>query len=157
MLLFGHIGLTVFAISLLYLPVIGGVVGVLLPDVIDKGLFVLGYIPCSRFIAHSIFFFPFAGLISYIITRNKKFAIAVSLGAFLHLLQDMHDNVPFLFPLKDYAFFNTCAQIQVSFTPYIIATEVIGAAALIFVGMFPKQFVQLRKVLWSQLKVVKKW
>ncbi len=157
MLLLGHIGLTTFTMSLLYLSVIGGVIGVLLPDVIDKGLFELGIAPCSRFIAHSIFFIPVAGLISYGVTRNKKFAIAIMIGILLHLLQDMHHDVPFIYPLKNYEFFQSCSELKISFTPYLIVTEIIGALALVFVGVFTKQFIKLRKFLWAQFRKVKKW
>ena len=151
MLLLGHIGITAFASSLLYLSILGGIVGVLLPDIIDKVLFVLGYAPCRRFIAHSIFFFPVAGLVSYVITRNKKFAIAIALGAFLHLLQDMHNDVPFLYPLKYYAFFGNC-KVGILFTPYVIATEIIGGLMLIFMSLFNSKFLYLRKTLWNWLK-----
>ncbi len=154
MLLLGHIGITAFAFSMLYLSILGGIIGALLPDVIDKGLLILGYAPCGRFIAHSIFFFPVAGLVTYAITRNKKLAVAVALGAFLHLIQDMHDNVPFFYPLKTYAFFATCGQIKILFTQYIIITESIGAFLLIFIAVFKSQFLYLRKLLWGNLKKV---
>lgn len=149
MLLLGHIGLTAFASSLLYLPVLGGVLGVLLPDIIDKGLLTIGYAPCSRFIAHSIFFFPAAGLVAYIITRNKKLALAVALGALLHLVEDMHDDVPFLYPIKNYAFFSTCGDVKILFTPYIIATEFIGGVTLIFLSTFKSRFAKLRSLIWA--------
>lgn len=152
MLLLGHIGITAFVSSMLYLPILGGVVGVLLPDMVDKGLFVLGFAPCGRFIAHSIFFFPVAGIVSYAITRNKKFAVAVALGALLHLVQDMHDNVPLLYPVKDYAFFATCGEVRILFTPYLIITETIGALLLIFIGVFNSKARTLRKFLWTQIE-----
>ena len=160
MLLLGHIGITTFVSSMLYLPILGGVIGVLLPDMVDKGLFVLGYAPCGRFIAHSIFFFPIAGLVTYIITKNKKLAVAVALGAFLHLLEDVHGDVPLLYPLKYYSFFDTCQQVRISFSPYIITTEVIGGLILVFMGVFNSRFSNLRKALWSRLKnigIVKQW
>lgn len=147
MLFLGHIGLTAFASSMVYLPILGAVFGVLLPDIIDKGLFTLGYAPCSRFIAHSVFFFPVAGIVSYIITRNKKFALAVALGAFLHLVEDMHDDVPLLYPLKDYAFFDTCGQIKVVFSPYVIVTETIGGLTLILMSVFNSQLARIRQLL----------
>lgn len=156
MLFLGHIGLTAFASSMLYLPILGAVVGVLLPDIIDKGLFTLGYALCSRFIAHSVFFFPVAGIVSYIITRNKKFALAVAFGALLHLAEDMHDDVPLLYPLKDYAFFNTCGQIKVVFSPYVIITEAIGGLVLILMSVFNSQLARIRQALWRMImRVVK--
>lgn len=159
MLLLGHMGITAFVSSMLYLPILGGVVGVFLPDIVDKGLFVLGFAPCGRFIAHSIFFFPVAGLVTYIITKNKKLAVAVALGAFLHLLEDMHGDVPLFYPLKYYSFFDTC-QVRILFTPYIITTEVIGGLLLVFMSVFNQRLSNLRKALWSRLKnigIVKRW
>ncbi len=156
MLLLGHIGLTAFASSMLYLPILSGVIGALLPDVVDKGLFTLGFAPCSRFIAHSMFFFPAAGIITYVITRNKKIALAVALGALLHLVEDMHDGVPFLYPIKDYAFFNTCGDIKILFTPYIIATEFIGGVTLIFMSVFKSRLAKLRSFIWATIfKIVR--
>ena len=104
----------------------------------------------------SIFFFPTAGLIAYIITRNKKFALAVALGAFLHLLQDMHDDVPFLYPLKDYAFFDACKQIEIVFTRFVIVTELIGGSLFIFVFRFSKRFIEFRRVLWNAINKILK-
>ncbi|MBI2005506.1 MAG: metal-dependent hydrolase [Candidatus Aenigmarchaeota archaeon] len=149
MLFLGHIGITAFVSSMIYLSALGGIIGVLLPDIIDKGLFILGHAPCSRFIAHSIFFFPVAGVVTYAITRNKKLALAVALGAFLHLLQDMHDNVPFLYPLKDYAFFDTCKQIEITFTKFVIVTELIGGSLFIFVFRFSRRFIEFRRSIWK--------
>lgn len=152
MLLLGHIGITAFVSSMLYLSILGGVIGVLLPDIVDKAFFTLGYAPCSRYLAHTIFFFPVAGIVAYIITRNKNFAIAVALGAFLHLLQDMHDDVPFLYPLKDYAFFDTCGAISITFSPYVIITEAIGGLLLLLMSVFNSKFSYIRKLLWNKLK-----
>ncbi len=149
MLFLGHIGFTALTASMIYLSALGAILGALLPDIIDKGLFSLGYAPCSRFIAHSIFFFPVAGLVTYAVTRNKKLAIAVALGAFLHLLQDIHNDVPFLYPFKTYAFFETCTGISVAFSPFILVTEIIGAATIIFVFGFSKRFIKFRKAIWN--------
>lgn len=157
MLLLGHIGITAFVSSMIYLPAIFAVAGALLPDMIDKGLFLLGA-PCGRFIAHSIFFFPVAGIVTYLITRNKKFAVAVALGALLHLLQDMEHDVPFLYPFKDYEFFATCVSgFQFKFTPLIIFSEIIGGLLLIFVYGFNKNFLHIRKIFWKFLKGEAKW
>lgn len=153
MLFLGHIGIVAFVSSMIFLPILGGVIGVLLPDLVDKGLFVVHVAPCSRFIAHSIFFFPVVGIIAYLITRNKQLAIAVALGSVLHLLQDMHDDVPFLYPLKTYAFFSTCGkQITVTFTPFVITTEIIGGLLLLFMGLFRPKFLHIRKKLWNYLR-----
>ncbi|MEM5797099.1 MAG: metal-dependent hydrolase [Candidatus Aenigmatarchaeota archaeon] len=149
MLLLGHIGITAFVSSMIYLPAFFAIVGSLLPDIVDKGLFLLGA-PCGRFIAHSIFFFPIAGSVTYLITRNKKFAIAISLGSLLHLIQDMNDNVPFLYPLKNYTFFVTC-NFEFEFTPFIIVSEILGSLSLLFVYGFNKNFLKLRKLFWREV------
>ncbi|MBI2547003.1 MAG: hypothetical protein HYW23_00995 [Candidatus Aenigmarchaeota archaeon] len=148
MLLLGHIGITAFIAGLIYMPLSGMILGVLLPDIIDKSLFFLGIAPCSRFIAHTIFFFPLAGLLTYAITKNKKLAFAVTLGIMLHLVEDLHDSVPFLYPLKNYAFLSTCG-FGVSFSGYFIVTEVIGAALLLFMAFFNSQYLYIRKLLWD--------
>ena len=152
MLLLGHIGITAFTASMIYLSILGVVIGVLLPDIIDKGLFVLGQAPCSRFIAHSIFFFPLAGLVAYAITRNKKFALAIAFGSLLHLVQDLNGDIPFLYPFKDYAFFETCVGIKFAFTPYILSGEIIGAILLIFVLGFNRKFISFRSKIWNLIK-----
>ncbi len=149
MLLLGHIGLTALASSMFYLPILGGALGVLLPDIIDKGIFTLGLAPCSRFIAHSIFFAPLVGIVTFAATRNKKFALAVALGAFLHLLEDMNGDVPFLYPIKDYSFFAACGQIKILFTPYVIITETIGGLILILMSVFNSQLARLRRLFWQ--------
>ena len=157
MLFLGHIGFTSFILSMFYLPALGGIIGTLLPDIVDKGLFILGYAPCSRFLAHTLFFPPVLGLMSYGITRNKKLAFAVTLGAFLHLLEDTHDNVPFLYPVKMYSFLDNCGGIQIRFTPYFIITDTIGGALTIFVFGFRKRFVALRESSWRIVYKVSSW
>lgn len=151
MYLLGHIGITAFITSMLFLPALGAVLGVLLPDLIDKGLFLIGA-PCSRFIAHSIFFFPIVGLIGYAITRNKKFAIAVTLGVILHLVEDLNAHLPLLYPLKDYEFFSSCKVLGIKFTPFIIVTEIIGGMLLIYVYGFSRNFLQMRKAVWKFIR-----
>ena len=151
MLLLGHMGITALASFMAYLPILGAIAGVLLPDIIDKGFFTLGLFPCGRYAAHSIFFSPIAGVVTYIVTKNKKLALAISLGAFLHLLEDMHGEVPFLFPFKDYELFSNC-EFKLSFTPYIISMEVIGSVILISLVTFKSKLLYARKILWSWLQ-----
>lgn len=157
MLLLGHIGITAFTSSLLFLPALFAVGGALLPDIIDKGLFELGVVPCTRLIAHSIFFFPIAGLAAYGITRNKKIALAVALGAFLHLVEDVQGNVPLLYPLKEYAFLSTCRGMHISFSPYFIITETIGGLLTIFVFGFRDKFALLRGYFWRNIYRMMSW
>lgn len=151
MLFLGHIGITAFIAALLYLPVVFAVGGVLLPDMVDKVLFLAGLSPCGRFFGHSIFFAPIIGAITYAITRRKDFAIAIMLGAFLHLMEDMTYFVPFLYPIKSYAFASVCKPIEVIFGTFQVVTELIGAGLIIFAFGFNSKFIRLRRMLWSKV------
>lgn len=102
MLPLAHIGITLFVAYLLYLPLTYVFIGVLLPDLIDKSVFVLGLSPCGRYIAHS----PFLGLIMtiavFLITRRKDYTIAFLFGYMFHLIQDAQYIVLWLYPFVNY-------------------------------------------------------
>ena len=151
MLILGHAGITAFIASMIYLPALGAVIGVLLPDVIDKGLFFLNIAPCARFIAHTVFFFPFAGLAAYAITREKKFAVAVMLGAVFHLVEDTHYNVPWFYPFVDYEWLYTC-KFGVSLGLFELITESIGLGLLILIFGYREKLIAIRKSLWNFIR-----
>lgn len=159
MLFLGHIGINAFLASMIFLPVLAFVIGGELPDVVDKGLFVLGnefnlfVYPCSRLIAHTFYFPIMAGLVAFLITRDKKIALAVGLGSAMHLVEDLHDFIPFFYPFVKYDFASLCGDhIKVVFDQYIITTELIGVAFLIFVFGFKEKFSQFRKAFWKLFK-----
>src|SRR3989338_11643878 len=98
MLLFGHFGIAVFIASFIALPLIFAGIGVLLPDMLDKTLFILGMTPCSRFVGHTLFFGALVFSLAYFTTKNKKIALALLLGILLHLAQDFQSFVPYFYP-----------------------------------------------------------
>ncbi len=156
MLYLGHIGIAVFLASMLYLPIIFAVIGVLLPDIVDKGLYMLGIVPCSRYFAHSIFFPLVVGSIVFLVTRRWKLALAITFGSLLHLFQDMHWVVPWFFPLISYPEILACGPIKVNVNLFIIVTEVIGAGLLVFTLGFRQKFIYLRRKFWGLLMKIKK-
>ncbi len=149
MYLLGHMGFTVFLAAMFYLPLGAAVTGVILPDAIDKTIFILGLTPCSRFMSHSIFFAPIVGIIAYRLSKRKDLALALSFGAFLHLIEDFNSFVPFLFPLVNYPF--NCADFGLYVTPFIIFAEIVGTV-LIYTTLFRNKLVLgFRDALWSKI------
>jgi len=151
MLYFAHIGITIFIAALFYLPILYTAIGVLLPDIIDKGFFILGVTPCGRYIGHSLLFPLIVGLITYSMSRNWKITIALMFGVFLHVLQDSSYFIPWFFPLVKYSQMNSCGALDVQFGIFEIITESIGLLLLIFTLGFTKQLVFIRKKIWSLL------
>ncbi|MBI2084247.1 MAG: metal-dependent hydrolase [Candidatus Aenigmarchaeota archaeon] len=151
MLILGHAGITALVASMLFLPALAAIFGALLPDIIDKGLFLIGWFPCTRFLAHTIFFFPIAGLATYAITRNKKVAVAVSLGVIFHLIEDLNSDIPLFYPFKQYSFIDTCA-FGIQLTPYIVISEIIGGLLLIYIFGFSKRFLNFRSKFWKYFR-----
>lgn len=157
MLLLGHIGIIVFVASMFYLPIFFAVTGVLLPDIIDKGLFTLGIASCGRYFSHSIFFPFIVGSLIFLVTRRWKLALAIVLGSFLHLLQDVTYFIPWFFPLVNYLEMSLCGPIEVEFGMFAIITEVIGAGLLIFTFGFRQKFIYLREKFWNLLARIMFW
>jgi hypothetical protein len=72
----------------------------LLPDLLDKPLYVLG-IGDGRYVGHTLLFvFLVAGAVSF---KNKRWGLSVLFGAILHLLLDS-GGVPWLYPFVNYDF-----------------------------------------------------
>jgi len=102
----GHLGITLGAGYVLNrvqpLKLNLGVVAfsALLPDLVDKPLYVLG-IGDGRYVGHTLLFvFLVAGAVSL---KNKLYGLSVLFGAILHLLLDSGD-VPWLYPFVNYDF-----------------------------------------------------
>lgn len=154
MLYLGHIGITIFIATMLYLPILFAVIGVLLPDVVDKGLYLLGIVPCTKYFGHTIFFVFIVGSLTYVITRRWKLVLAISVGCSLHLIEDaiyLHflnnssDFIPWFFPLLNYPNLSVCGPLEVEFINVFIITELIGALFLIFTLGFSSKIIYLRK------------
>lgn len=126
----GHLGTGLIVASLLSMPVAAFVFGVFLPDVVDKGLTILGVLECSRSFAHNVFFAMGAGAAAFAATRNRKVGVAVMLGCMLHLAQDSAHFVPYFYPLVDYEFVG-CGPVKYDPGQFEIAMEFVGAALIV--------------------------
>jgi hypothetical protein len=141
----GHLGTGLLVASLFYLPVAAFILGVFLPDIFDKTLSILGLIECSRSYAHNIFFAIGAGAVAFAITRKKNIALAIMLGAMLHLVQDSIHFVPYFYPLVSYEELNNCGPIEFQpGTPEIIF-EVVGIALIIIWWKFRSKIFYIRE------------
>ena len=151
MIFFGHIGITAFLAALLFLPALFAGIGAIIPDIFDKSLFLLGVFPCTRFFGHTILFAVLVGLVTLVIARKKSFGIAMFFGSFLHLIQDIPGNVPFLFPFINYSFFATCGQLSIidHLNAYEIAAEILGVIFLIVLIKYWNKLELFRNKLWT--------
>ena len=76
-------------------------VSALLPDLVDKPLFLLG-IGNGRYVAHTLLFvFLVAAAVSL---KSKVYGLSVLLGGIFHLLLDSGGSVPWLYPFVHHAF-----------------------------------------------------
>lgn len=101
----GHVGTALILASFLSLPAAAFVLGVLLPDILDKGLVFLGLVECGRSYGHTLLFAAAAGFVALAATRKKEIALAVLLGCLLHLAEDVAGEVPVLYPFVPYDFY----------------------------------------------------
>jgi len=131
MILFGHIGISVLLGSFLSLSLLVVLMGAMMPDIIDKALYFLGLTNTGRFIGHTLFLGIVITLIVHVIFRKKLLSISISFGYMLHLLEDATKFVPWFYPFVNYDF--SAYSIGPVFTPFNIASEVIGIIMFIYV------------------------
>ena len=122
----------------------------LLPDILDKCLMLAGVAPCGRFIGHTIFFGPIAGLAVYSITRRKDLAIAVLFGCYLHLALDANYPLPMFYPLVKYSF--SCPPRYGGITIFEIVMEIIGASLLAATILFNSKLKRYGEIIISKAK-----
>lgn len=146
----GHTGITVFLSTLFYLPAQFAFMGVLLPDFVDKTLFVTGITPCGVFAAHTIFFGPVISLITFLVTKRKNLALAILFGSFMHLLEDARHFLPWFYPIVNYPFI--CGPLIFEITPFAILTEGLGFLLLIATVVFNSKLLYYRNRVHSWLK-----
>lgn len=141
----GHLGIALVVATLFYVPVAAFVLGVFLPDIVDKSLAWTGFLSCSRSLAHNVFFAMGAGAVAFAVTRKKGLALAIFLGCVLHLAQDSAHFVPYLYPLVSYDF-GFCDPHPV-FQPgnFEIAMEFVGAALIIVWWKWRAKLIYLRE------------
>jgi len=138
MIFFGHIGITAFVGSFLSLSLFIVLIGSLMPDIIDKTLFLLGLTNTGRFIGHTLFLGILFSLITHLIFRKKLVSLSLLFGYWFHLLEDVTNFVPWFFPFVNYNF--SAYPIGPIFTPFNIASEIIGILMLIYIFRTNSQF-----------------
>lgn len=164
MLIFGHLGIgkALLSLFLRHLPVIGILVGTILPDLIDKTLYYsfclltgksgleLGLISGTRTFGHTGLFL--VGLFLIAALARSRFMIAIALGDLTHLLLDgitelasllnggefsMEMFQPLFWPFSGWAFpvssyDNITLHLVGKLMPFIVITELIGVAFLLW-------------------------
>lgn len=143
----GHLGIALIIASIFYLPVAAFVIGVFLPDIVDKGLAVLGFLECGRSVGHNVFFAVGAGLVALVATRNKGIALAIFFGVLLHLAQDSTHFVPYFYPVVEYDF-SECGHVEFRPGTFEIVMEVVGVGLIVIWWKFrPKLFYLRERIL----------
>ena len=154
MLFLGHIGITVFISSFLYIQPSFAFLAVMLPDFVDKLLLLIGMAPYNRFIAHTIFFGPIVSLIVYAITKKKDLSLATLVVCYLHLLEDAKDFLPLFYPFVKYTF--PQAGFGLEFDWFTIATEGLGIFLLAATVLWYKKILKVREKIFSKIIYSKK-
>jgi hypothetical protein len=138
-----HIGTALVIASLFYVPVSAFVIGVLLPDILDKSLTFSGIESCSRSYGHNVFFALAAGGVAFIMTRRRGVALAITLGCLLHLAEDSAGAVPYLYPMVSYGF-GTCGHYVASPGYFEIAMEAVGIVLIVVWWKWGAKLIYLR-------------
>jgi len=141
----GHVAFTLAAAKLLRLSPGFAVLGVLLPDLIDKPLFfLLDYGP-GRYFAHNL---SFAVLAASVLARylGTRAGISLGMGVVAHLVEDSHAFVPWLFPLINYTFPDT-SDYRIAehyFSSFFgVGTDLLGA--MLLGAIYRHRFALLRR------------
>lgn len=149
MILFGHIGITAFVGSFLSLSLFIVLIGSLMPDIIDKTLFLLGLTNTGRFIGHTLFLGIIFSLIVHLILRKKIISASLLFGYWFHLFEDVMGFVPWFYPFVNYDF--SAYTFGPIFTPFNIASEVVGIVMVIYIYRTNPQF---RNSITNNFKVI---
>lgn len=145
----GHIGIALFLAVLFSIPAAFVVSGVLLPDIVDKLFFTAGVLPCGRSFGHSLIFGPILGLATLAMTRNVKFALAIFFGAYLHLLGDVRNFIPWFYPFVEYEF--DCDPVEFALDEFLIAMEAVGLGLIILVLKYRSKVILIREKILRKL------
>ncbi|NYZ75121.1 hypothetical protein H0O03_02560, partial [Candidatus Micrarchaeota archaeon] len=117
-----------------HFPLVATAFFALLPDLVDKPLFLLGLAPSSRFIAHTIFFgLVVAAILLMVLPKQTRLPIAAAalLGSWSHLLLDVNGPLPLFFPLLSYVF--PPYDLGLEFNAATILFELIGFSCVLLV------------------------
>jgi len=112
-------------------------IGSLLPDIIDKPLFLLGF-GNGRFLSHNLLFIIISFLIVYFSSRkNKSISFPFLAGLIFHLILDL-PYVPLFYPFISYDFHFVEKPLlywikQLWTNPIVMITEITGILFMIFI------------------------
>ncbi len=101
MLLFGHIGPAAFLAQRLRLHVLATMFFAILPDLIDKPLYVIGVAPAARWIAHTILFLVVVSGSLHLLAK-KQLALSAFFGIASHYVLDLRFFLPLFYPFVQY-------------------------------------------------------
>jgi len=150
MYFFGHIGIMLLISFMLFFPMLFALIGSMLPDAIDKPLFLLGLAPSGRYISHTLLFVAVSFAATYLATKKVTAASALSLGVLLHLSLDMEHSVPWFYPFVDYVF--EPYAIIFRFDPFLISAEIIGIILLFAIVKYGVRLDAARSKLRSKFR-----
>ncbi len=152
---FGHVGFTAFFANLLSLNIIFAVIGSQIPDIIDKPLNIIGVLPNSRNIGHTLFMSGFIFILSYVITKKKGISSSLAFGSIMHLFEDIPYFIPWFYPFIGYTFPYQPFSVKYSFIWFSI--DIIGLFLLFYVyqcnSKFRKEVSDIIKSVKSKLKL----
>lgn len=109
----------------------------MIPDIIDKPLFLLG-LGYGRLYSHNLLFVLISFLIVYISTkRNKSISFSFLYGLISHIILDL-PFVPLFYPFVSYDFYYIEEPLiywlrKLYTDPVVISTEVSGILCIIFI------------------------
>lgn len=101
MLLFGHIGPAAFLAQRLRLPVLATMFFAILPDLVDKPLYVVGLAPAARWIAHTVLFLVVVSAALHLLGR-RQLALTAFFGIASHYVLDLRFFLPLFYPFVQY-------------------------------------------------------
>jgi hypothetical protein len=130
MIFFGHIGISLLIGSLLSLSFLGVLIGVLLPDLIDKTILLLGMSNEHRLIGHTLFLGFLIPSIVHLILRKKLITISLLFGYMSHLVEDAIRFVPWFYPFFDFKYPHFIYA--TTLTIFNMIFEIVGIIILIY-------------------------
>jgi len=137
MLPLAHVGITSFFakhFKAFRFPLLAAAFFALLPDLVDKPLFLLGLTPSGRFIAHSLFFgVVLAAILFMVLPKQTRVPIAAAavLGSWSHLLLDLNGPLPLFFPFISYVF--PSYDLGLDLNALTLMMELIGFSCILLV------------------------
>ena len=98
MLFFGHAGPGAFLAKKLKLPLLATAFFALLPDLLDKPLYIAGLTPHARFLGHTLVFLLAAAALVWLLA-GRALAASAAIGIGSHLALDAGHFLPLFYPL----------------------------------------------------------